>query len=313
MNVIQKSDADVDAKTGTDVKNVLIVGVGGQGVIMVSKVLAIICQIEGHNVKQSEVHGMAKRGGSVFSHVRFGTEVWSPTIPKGKADVLVALEWAEGLRWLNYLKKDTGTLIADTQHIVPPFSCLDRKRGGQSGYATQVPSDILENLHDGYALDATEIATEIGNYRVSNTVLLGTLSALLDFPIEVWREVISDMVPPKTVDLNLRAFEAGRRWVEEARDPGDAPEQAPAVIPREIIQPYAQPKDEDFELILTPEWCKGCDICVKICPERCLVLDAEQKVELAKPEACTGCRICEWLCPDFAIDVKKIPQQTASA
>ena len=308
MNIVQKSTMRAKAKAVGDVKNVLIVGVGGQGVIMVSKVLASICQIEGYSVKQSEVHGMAKRGGSVFSHVRFGSQVWSPTIPKGKADILVALEWAEGLRWLNYLNKKEGTLIADTQHIVPPFACLDRRRGARSGYAALVPGEIFENLHDGYALDATAIATKIGNYRVSNTVLLGTLSAIMDFPLDIWRTVISDMVPPKTIDLNLRAFEAGRRWAEESLRSSKAPEQTPDVIPHA----KARPEDEDFELILTPEWCKGCDICVKVCPERCLVLDPEHKVELAKPDACTGCRICEWLCPDFAIDVKKVPRETAS-
>ena len=309
MKVIQKNELSSDIKVVDDVKNVLIVGVGGQGVIMVSKVLARICQLQGYSVKQSEVHGMAKRGGTVFSHVRFGSRVWSPTIPRGKSDILVALEWAEGLRWLNHLNKKTGTLIADTQHIVPPFACLDRKRGAQSGYSTQLPSEILENLHDGYALDATAIATEIGNYRVSNTVLLGTLAAILDFPIELWRKVIGEMVPPKTVDLNLEAFEAGRHWVDQSRKAGEAPIHAPVLIPH--VAP--QSVDEEFELILTLEWCKGCDICVKVCPERCLILNAEQKVELVDIDACTGCRICEWLCPDFAIDVKKITQAAVSA
>ncbi|MCP4378103.1 MAG: pyruvate ferredoxin oxidoreductase [bacterium] len=292
-----------------DIKNVLIVGVGGQGVIIVSKVLARICQLQGYSVKQSEVHGMAKRGGSVFSHVRYGSRVWSPTIPRGKSDILVALEWAEGLRWLNHLNKKTGTLIADTQHIVPPFACLDRKRGAESAYRTRLPDEILENLHDGYALDATAIATKIGNYRVSNTVLLGTLAAILDFPVELWRKVIGEMVPPKTIDLNLEAFEAGRQWVEQSQKEGKAPKQDPVLIPHVI----SHPDEEEFELILTPEWCKGCDICVKVCPERCLILNAEQKVELADADACTGCRICEWLCPDFAIDVKRTNKLGAGA
>lgn len=309
MKVIQNNEPGSDIKAVDDVKNVLIVGVGGQGVIMVSKVLASICQLQGYSVKQSEVHGMAKRGGSVFSHVRFGSKVWSPTIPRGKSDILVALEWAEGLRWLNHLNKKTGTLIADTQHIVPPFACLDRKRGARSGYSTKLPGEVLENLHDGYALDATAIATEIGNYRVSNTVLLGTLAAILDFPVEIWRKVISEMVPPKTVDLNLEAFEAGRHWVDQSRKAGEAPTQAPVLIPH--VAP--QPVDEEFELILTLEWCKSCDICVKVCPERCLILNAEHKVELVDADACTGCRICEWLCPDFAIDVKKITQAAVNA
>jgi indolepyruvate ferredoxin oxidoreductase beta subunit len=309
MTVIEKQQPNSKIKPVDEVKNVLIVGVGGQGVIMVSKVLASICQLQGYSVKQSEVHGMAKRGGTVFSHVRFGSRVWSPTIPRGKSDILLALEWAEGLRWLNHLNKKTGTLIADTQHIVPPFAYLDRRRGAQSAYSTQLPGEILENLHDGYALDATAIATEIGNYRISNTVLLGTLSAILNFPVEVWRKVISEMVPPKTVELNLEAFEAGRHWVEQSQKVGEAPIQAPVLIPHAAPQTV----DEEFELVLTPEWCKGCDICVKVCPERCLILNAEQKVELLDADACTGCRICEWLCPDFAIDVKKTTQAVVSA
>jgi len=105
--------------------NVLVVGVGGQGVIMISKVLAQLCQLQGYQVKQSEVHGMAKRGGVVFSHVRFGAKVWSPTIPLGEADILLALEWAEGQRWLPYLNQERGKFIADIKQIPPPFATLE--------------------------------------------------------------------------------------------------------------------------------------------------------------------------------------------
>lgn len=122
--------------------NVLIVGVGGQGVIMVSKVLASLAQAHGYEVKQSEVHGMAKRGGTVFSHVRFGPRVWSPTIAKGEADVLIALEWAEGLRWLPHLKRDTGVFICDTKRIVPPFACLSRRLGAPMRYSTETAEQV---------------------------------------------------------------------------------------------------------------------------------------------------------------------------
>jgi indolepyruvate ferredoxin oxidoreductase beta subunit len=295
-------------KVNADPTNVLIVGVGGQGVIMVSKVLARISQLQGFDVKQSEVHGMAKRGGVVFSHVRYGHTVWSPTIPKGKADILVALEWAEGLRWLNHLKKDSGTFIADTQHIVPPFACLDRTPGAKSGYLAESPGVVLDQVADGYALDATALATGLGNHRVSNTVLLGALSAVLDFDPEIWRDVITEMVPPKTVEVNLKAFETGRQWAATARE---NPEAARTEARRQPIIPLA-PDVVDFELRITPEWCKGCDICVKMCPERCLSLNALNIVELAKPELCTGCWVCEWLCPDFAIDVIKANSPMAS-
>jgi len=288
-----------DQSNETKTTNVLIVGVGGQGVIMVSKVLAMICQMNGYQVKQSEVHGMAKRGGSVFSHVRFGVQVWSPTIPTGEADVLLALEWAEGLRWLNYLEPSNGTFITDTQHIVPPFACLNRKRGAEKVYSKETPAQIVAEVANGLALDATMIATELGNPRVSNTVLLGTLSTALEFTVEEWLQVISDFVPPKTIEVNRQAFLKGREWAEQAKN-GTARE--PLVATPETLLAETQITD-DFELRLTRAWCKGCDICVKMCPERCLGLDTQQLVTLLHPERCTGCRVCEWLCPDFAIDV----------
>jgi len=283
--------------------NVLIVGVGGQGVIMVSKVLALLCQMSGYQVKQSEVHGMAKRGGSVFSHVRFGETVWSPTIPVGEADVLLALEWAEGLRWLNYLEPMGGTFIADTQKIVPPFACLNRNRGAEKFYSTETPEDIIGEVSNGYALDATTIATGLGNAKASNTVLLGTLSTVFDFEVDQWLDVIAKFVPPKTLEINQQAFQEGRKWSDHVST--DA-----VTEPAEIIQTQTTSEiviHEDVELRLTREWCKGCDICVKMCPERCLGLDATQRVELRHPERCTGCRVCEWLCPDFAIDVIRSP------
>lgn len=285
--------------------NVLVVGVGGQGVIMVSKVLAELCQMRGHQVKQSEVHGMAKRGGGVFSHVRFGSQVWSPTIPKGEADILLALEWAEGLRWLGYLRRDQGTFIADTQQIVPPFACRDRRRGAQDSYARETPAEIVGRVAKGFALDAGRMARELGNPRVANTILLGALSTALDFPAEDWQAVLARSVPAKTVELNRRAFELGRRWPSEAERLEPA---TPAVVPPRPA-PAAVPGTE-IELEIIAAWCKGCDICVKMCPERCLALDDNHIAVLTDPTACTGCRICEWLCPDFAIAVhKRAPDQ----
>lgn len=297
MNVQKKTDK---------ITNVMIVGVGGQGVIMVSKVLALLCQRHGYDVKQSEVHGMAKRGGVVFSHVRYGTKVWSPTIPEGQADVLLALEWAEALRWLKHLKAASGTFIADTQHIIPPFACLSRERGAISGYSTKTPDEIIDKVAKGYALDATGIATDLGNFKVSNTVLLGTLSTALEFSKDDWRDTIRELVPPKTIDTNLEAFQKGRDWVREAQE---APVQKKNKCTTPVPIRVKAKKDihVDLKPVITPEWCKGCDICVKMCPEFCLRLNAEQVVEVVKPEKCTGCRICEWLCPDFAIDIVKAP------
>jgi len=276
--------------------NVLIVGVGGQGVIMVSKVLALLAQSQGFQVKQSEVHGMAKRGGSVFSHVRFGRRVWSPTIPKGEVDILVALEWAEGLRWLAYLKPDTGIFICDTKRIVPPFACLNRHPGAPLRYSKETPAQVAAHVAEGYAIDATHLAEQLGNERAANVVLLGALSTALDFSAADWERTVAEFVPKKTIPVNLEAFRRGRAWIEEARNltpPVDEQTFTPA--PPEAVY--------NVRLEINPAWCKSCDICVKLCPERCLRLNAERIAELAQPEKCTGCRLCEWLCPDFAIRV----------
>jgi len=277
--------------------NVLIVGVGGQGVIMVSKVLALLAQTQGFEVKQSEVHGMAKRGGSVFSHVRFGPRVWSPTIPTGEADILVAMEWAEGLRWLPYLKPGSGIFICDTKRIVPPFACLNRRPGAAMRYVKETAAEVIAHVTEGYAIDATQMAEELGNERAANVVLLGALSMALQFPVADWERAVSEFVPKKTIAVNLEAFRRGRGWIDEARKapaPAEQPE-APAAVP--VAPGY------DIRLEINPAWCKSCDICVKICPERCLRLNAERVAELAAPDKCTGCRLCEWLCPDFAIRV----------
>ncbi len=300
LNKVTNTDAAGDnaeaaPAVSSEPKNVLIVGVGGQGVIMVSKVLAQLCQEQGYQVKQSEVHGMAKRGGVVFSHVRFGETVWSPTIAKGKADVLIALEWAEGLRWLNFLKPDTGVFIADTRRIVPPFACKQRAKGAEIGYAESTPDEVRDRVGEAYATDATGMAAQAGEARAANTFLLGALSMALDFPLDDWLEVLKATVPPKTVDINVRVFEQGRSWIEKAKSGEHEESYAPLMRDK---TPYFESRLE-----IIPEWCKSCDICVKMCPEQCLVLNADQVAELTDPALCTGCRICEWLCPDLAIHV----------
>ncbi|HML08490.1 MAG TPA: 2-oxoacid:acceptor oxidoreductase family protein [Xanthobacteraceae bacterium] len=277
--------------------NVLIVGVGGQGVIMVSKVLALLAQSQGFKVKQSEVHGMAKRGGAVFSHVRFGRRVWSPTIPKGEVDILVALEWAEGLRWLPFLKPETGIFICDTKRIVPPFACLNRQQGAPLRYSRETPAEVIAHVAEGYAIDATDMAEQLGNERAANVILLGALSTALDFSVSDWERTVAQFVPKKTVAVNLEALRRGRTWIEDARMTA-APAEAPLPsMPTPAVASFRA------RLEITPAWCKSCDICVKLCPERCLKLNAERIVELAEPDKCTGCRLCEWLCPDFAIRV----------
>ncbi len=285
------------AATARAPMNVLIVGVGGQGVIMVSKALASLAQSKGYEVKQSEVHGMAKRGGTVFSHVRFGPQVWSPTIPRGEADILVALEWAEGLRWLAYLKPDSGIFICDTKRIVPPFACLNRRPGSPLRYSRETPAEVKAHVAEGYAIDASHMAEKLGNERAANVVLIGALSTALDFSAADWERALAEFVPKKTIAVNLEAFRLGRSWIAEARNNPAKIEIPAAKTAARVHVPYS------VRLEITPQWCKSCDICVKLCPERCLRLDQERIVELARPEKCTGCRLCELLCPDFAIRV----------
>jgi indolepyruvate ferredoxin oxidoreductase beta subunit len=313
--------------------NVLIVGVGGQGVILVSKVLARLAQSRGLDVKQSEVHGMAKRGGTVFSHVRFGPKVWSPTIPKGDADVLVALEWAEGMRWLPHVKPDSGVFVCDTKRIVPPFACLNRRPGAPMRYSRETPEQVRDAVAEAYAIDATRIAEELGNERTANVVLLGAVSATLDFAPADWEAALAEFVPAKTIPVNLNAFRLGREWIEQARradaagHAGATPDArdegavgaAAATHAAPVTAPAARQAatfaDAPYQvrLEITPQWCKSCDICVKLCPERCLRLDEDRIVELADPAKCTGCRLCEWLCPDFAIRVHLDPLPSGSS
>lgn len=298
--------------------NVMIVGVGGQGVILVSKVLASLAQARGFEVKQSEVHGMAKRGGAVFSHVRFGPRVWSPTIPMGEVDLLVALEWAEAMRWLPWLKPGSGVLLCDTKRIVPPFACRNRRPGAAVAYSRETPAEVREHVGEAYAIDATTIAEALGNDRTANVVLLGALSTALEFPLAEWEATLAAMVPPKTVQTNLQAFRRGREWVQLEQARGEhrasagggfvaaaAHDLAAGAGSTRSAEPAVDPYTVRLEI--TPQWCKSCDICVKLCPERCLRLNDERIVEPTDPALCTGCRLCEWLCPDFAIRVHLDP------
>jgi indolepyruvate ferredoxin oxidoreductase beta subunit len=205
------------------------------------------------------------------------------------------------MRWMPYLRQQSGTFIADTQHIVPPFACRNRTRGARTGYVGETIQTVMEQVDNSFALDAMGIAKQLGVVKAANTVLLGALSTALDFPAEAWKSVISKFVPSPTVKVNLLAFDAGREWAlgfdreSELRNIKDT---------RSLHQESTVEAGADYSRVeITEEWCKGCDICVKFCPERCLVMNEKLIVEMAEPELCTGCRMCEWLCPDFAITV----------
>jgi indolepyruvate ferredoxin oxidoreductase beta subunit len=205
------------------------------------------------------------------------------------------------MRWLNQLKPETGVFISDTQKIVPPFACRNRMRDQAAVYSKETPAEIISRVKTGYALDACGMAAELGNERAANTILLGILSTAFDFQESNWLKVISKFVPEKSIDINREAFLKGREWVKTAT--------VPVADETYIRVPVSRPILRN-ELELVPGWCKGCDICVRMCPERCLELNEEQVITVPRPEKCTGCRICEWLCPDFAIKLHKIPAES---
>jgi indolepyruvate ferredoxin oxidoreductase beta subunit len=191
--------------------NFLLAGVGGQGTILASNVLAGVALAAGFDVKKSEVHGMAQRGGSVNTHVRWDAErVYSPLIGLGEADILLVFEEAEALRYADYLKP--GGVAVVNQHTIEPITVTS----GGAHYPTEegikrVYCEITENC---YFVPGTTIAQELGNARAANVVLLGALSAFLEVPQETWLQVIEARVPPKYVTLNRQAFLEGRAVVE---------------------------------------------------------------------------------------------------
>lgn len=185
-----------------DVTTVVLAGVGGQGTILAGDVLAKVAAAEGHDVKLSEVHGMAQRGGAVDTVVRFGERVFSPTTGPGRADNLIAFELIEAARLLPVLKPG-GTLVVNSRTVLP----LPVLTG-----ALAAPSGLEAALaYEGAVfLDAEALACEAGSPRSANVVLLGAASYGLPFPVETWKAVIASRVPPKTVEGNLRAFDLGR-------------------------------------------------------------------------------------------------------
>lgn len=182
---------------------ILMVGVGGQGTILASKVLSRVAMVEGYDIKVSEIHGMAQRGGSVVTQVRLGEKVYSPLIEEGRADFILAFERLEGLRWLTYLKPG-GEIIINDQAIlpVPVLSGMAVYPEGIAGYiGAQAGKTTL--------LNALKIATDCGNARAVNVVLLGVLASKLPMPRQLWENALEETVPARFLEVNKAAFEAG--------------------------------------------------------------------------------------------------------
>jgi indolepyruvate ferredoxin oxidoreductase beta subunit len=190
------------------VYNILIVGVGGQGIILASDVLGKAAALHGYDVKKNEIHGMAQRGGSVSSHVRFGKSVSSPIIKMGEADVLLSFEQIETLRYFPYLSVD-GKVILNDAKILPPAVFT-----GKQDYPAGVIEKVKAKVPDTLVVDGNAVASRIGNPRVVNVIFLGVLSKYLDIPAQVYEQVLKDSLKPKLVDINLRAFHEGRSLVK---------------------------------------------------------------------------------------------------
>ena len=187
-----------------ETKNVMIVGVGGQGSLLASKLLGKLLLIKGYDIKVSEVHGMSQRGGSVVTYVRFGDKVYSPIIDKGEADFIVSFEMLEAARYTEFLKPN-GKIIANTQQINPMPVIT-----GAAEYPAELEEKIKAAGTDLVAVDALSLAEQAGSSKAVNIVLMGILSKYFDFTEAEWLEAIENSVPAKFLELNKKAFALGR-------------------------------------------------------------------------------------------------------
>lgn len=184
--------------------SIMIVGVGGQGTLLASRILGNLALEQGYDVKVSEVHGMSQRGGSVVTYVKYGEKVHSPIIDEGGADLILAFEELEAYRYLPYLKKG-GRIICNAQNI-DPMPVIT----GAMKYPEEIVRKIQEKDIDIVSVDAAKLALEAGNIRTANVILIGLLSQSMDIPEKQWESALKQTVPAKAIDVNLKAFALGR-------------------------------------------------------------------------------------------------------
>ena len=187
-----------------DVKSILLAGVGGQGILRASDILCLAFMASGLDVKKSEVHGMAQRGGCVTSHVRYGQKVYSPIAKKGDVDILVSFEKLEALRYLDYLKPQ-ATIIINEEEIYPPSVNF-----GDAKYPENIYDRVSLHFKTVKMINALDLARKAGNSRAVNTVLLGVLSTFLDLKSDLWEKVLQEAFPSKSLKANLNAFNLGK-------------------------------------------------------------------------------------------------------
>ena len=189
--------------------NIMIVGVGGQGNLLASRVIGNLALNNSYDVKMSEVHGMAQRGGSVVTGVKFGETVYSPIVEKGEADIILAFEQLEGLRWVEYLKTE-GKMLINTQKIDPMPVIM-----GAADYPENIVESIKENYSNIKSINALGKAKISGSMKVVNTVMLGLMAQYMEFDKKDWLEVIEEEVPSKFVEVNKKAFNSGFEYQAE--------------------------------------------------------------------------------------------------
>ena len=187
-----------------DVKNIMIVGVGGQGTLLASRIIGHAIVQMGYDVKVSEVHGMSQRGGSVVTYVKYGDKVYSPIVDEGEADFIISFEKLEAARWLSFLKKG-GKIITSTQEI-DPMPVIT----GAAEYPTELVEKMEAKSIDILAVDALKLANEAGSPKATNVVLMGVLSRFMEFSDEVWQTAIEECVPAKFLEINKKAFNLGK-------------------------------------------------------------------------------------------------------
>jgi len=186
------------------ITNVLMAGVGGQGILLASEILSEAAMLAGFDVKKSEIHGMSQRGGCVVSHVRYGRQVFSPIVPEGEGDILFGFELMETCRSLPLLKPG-GAVVANDLRISPPSVLM-----GQEPYPEGLAERIKARFPDFQLLDGQHVAEQAGNVRAANTVLLGAVSKRLNIAEQFWMQALEKMVPPKALEVNRKAFQLGR-------------------------------------------------------------------------------------------------------
>lgn len=187
------------------ITNIILTGVGGQGILMASEIISEAAVQAGYDVKKSEIHGMSQRGGSVNSHVRFGEKVYSPLVMKGDCDLLLAFEKLEALRVSDFVK-ETGSLIVNNQQINPTTVV-----SGTAIYPDNIEETLRERFRSVTFVDALKIAEAVGNPRTANTVMLGVASTLIGIPVEAWEDAIARRVPERFIEVNLNAFHMGQQ------------------------------------------------------------------------------------------------------